>query len=176
VDQSNPTGDRRCVARASWNCGAPSSGSGRRTSRSPLDRMAKPASGSRLCGDPSPPRSSSSLHLAEASRVDGCLGTRTTCSPESRLGMVPIPLRGHLDGAGGARRTVDCPVVRARRPETERRSAKVPSATQASSLIVPGLWRGAFDDPGREMYLRANPQIQGVGPWPTKPQRLRNRS
>src|SRR5947208_979906 len=32
-----------------------------------------------------------------------------------------------------------------------------------------------FHDPGREMYLRANPKIQGVGRWPKNHPRLRNR-
>jgi len=49
-------------------------------------------------------------------------------------------------------------------------------APHARPLIDPGLRRSAFHDPGREMYLRANPQIQGVSPWPKKPRRLRNRS
>src|SRR5436309_15338243 len=119
--------------------------------------MAKPAGGSRLRWDRWHPGSGSSLHLAEASSSDGFRGTRAARASESRLGMVPIPLRAHVDGAGRARRTTDCPVVRARRPEAERRSRTVSGAKQAISLIVPGLWRGAFDDPGLEMYLRANP-------------------
>src|SRR5256884_7806505 len=32
-----------------------------------------------------------------------------------------------------------------------------------------------FHDPGREMYLRANPKIQGVGRWPKNHPKLRNR-
>src|SRR5437667_10240522 len=151
MDRSDLTGDRCCLARASWNCGAPSTRSDRRTGRPPLDRMAKPAGGSRLRGDPSPPGSGSSLHLAEASRSDGFRGTRATRASESRLGMVPIPLRAHVDGAGGARRTTDCPVVRARRPEAERRPRTGAGATHAIYLIVPGLWRGALNAPWREV-------------------------
>src|SRR2546428_10981178 len=100
--------------------------------------MAKPAGGSRLRGDPSPPGSGSSLHLAEAPRSDGFRGTRATGASETRLGMVPIPLRAHVDDAGGARRTTDCPVVRARRPEAERRSrsGSPPSATRPFILAT----------------------------------------
>src|SRR5205809_899771 len=51
------------------------------------------------------------------------------------------------------------------------------SETRSGVRGGPGLTReGAGVHPGREMYLRANPQIQGVGRWPKKHPRLRNRS
>src|SRR5438067_12999646 len=40
---------------------------------------------------------------------------------------------------------------------------------------IPRALAQRFHDPGREMYLRANPKIQGVGRWPKNHPRLRNR-
>src|SRR3989442_1556501 len=59
------------------------------------------------------------------------------------MGMVPITFRGHIDGAGRARCASDHSVVRTPCPQRQRRSDRLGEAAQASSLIPPGLWRGA---------------------------------
>src|SRR5881296_2767980 len=55
--------------------------------------------------------------------------------------MVPVPLRGSVNGAGGVSRTLDCTILRARHPQTERRPRGVHGPKEASALIVLGLGR-----------------------------------
>src|SRR5207245_9017271 len=101
--------------------------------------------------------SGAGVDFARTVRSVGVSLARTPRPTQSRVGMVPIAFRGHIDGAGRARRASDHSVVRTPCPQRQRRSDRLGDAAQASSLILPGLWRGAFDVPGREMYLRANP-------------------
>src|SRR3989449_8609721 len=82
--------------------------------------------------------------------------------------MVPIAFRGHIDGAGRARCASDYSVVRTSCPQRQRRSDRLGGAAQASSFILPRLLRGAFDVPGRELLLPANPENPGGGERPTK--------
>src|SRR5438876_1032207 len=61
--------------------------------------------------------------------------------------MVPIPLRGSVNGAGGVSRTLDCTILRARHPQTERQPRGVHGPREASALIVFGLWSRRFRRP-----------------------------
>src|SRR5438093_115566 len=61
--------------------------------------------------------------------------------------MVPVPLRGSVNGAGGVSRTLDCTILRARHPQTERRPRGVHGPKEASALIVFGLWSRRFRRP-----------------------------
>src|SRR3989475_11018859 len=60
-------------------------------------------------------------------------------------------------------------------PQAPEESYEQSDFTSRKGLNSLGSLAQRFHDPGREMYLRANPKIQGVGRWPKNHPRLRNR-